>query len=150
LANLKGIDLSHKITEFLFSIRTRIEIGRNAGQSAAKWSQIHPTIFSVHQSENFLQNRGRRIRELGRLHSCGGTCIMRVTLITKIFRVDEAVASLAKAFGGFLFAKSEDLDSLLSDTRRQAREIAIRRHKAEAIAAAAVQKVHRVNDERNV
>ena len=60
------------------------------------------------------------------------------------------MASLAEAFRGFLFAESEDLDSLFSDTCSQTREIAIRRHKAEAIAAAAVQKVHCVNNERDV
>jgi len=68
----------------------------------------------------------------------------------QVLGVDEAPACLPKALRRLVFAEAVDVHALLADAGREPREIAVRRHEAEAVEAPAVQQVHGIDHERDV
>nr|WP_233200070.1 hypothetical protein [Ottowia massiliensis] len=68
----------------------------------------------------------------------------------KVFKVNETVAGVAKSFGRFFIAESICDESIGAYSGGQGREIAVAGNQAETIKSAAVEQVHRVDDQFHI
>jgi hypothetical protein len=73
-----------------------------------------------------------------------------IGVAAQVLRVDEPAAGLPEALRRLLLAEAEHVDALFADARGQPREVAVRRHQAEAVEPPAMQQVHRVDHQRDV
>ena len=68
----------------------------------------------------------------------------------QVLGVDKSPACLAETLRRLLLAETEYVDALLANTGREPGKIAVGGNQAETVEPAAVQQIHRVDDERDV
>ncbi len=74
----------------------------------------------------------------------------RVVRAAEVLHVDELGARRHEGLGRLALAKAVRHEALLADARRQPREVAVAGHQAEPVHRAAVEQVHRVDDQRAI
>src|ERR1700738_2763559 len=150
MVDVKGICLSHEITQLTKPERSRIEVGGDIGKLLSHRAERYPTILTLYLFYYFIEDRrcvGKRLEGLG-----GQGRILNCYWWTskQILRVHEVAAGLPKALRRLLFAEAEDIDALFPDARSEPREIAVGRDEAKPIETATMQKVHSVDHQCDV
>lgn len=150
VVDVKGICLSHEITQLTKPERSGIEVGGDIGKLLSHRAERYPTILALYLFYYFIEDRrcvGKRLEGLG-----GQGRILNCYCWTskQILRVHEAAAGLPKALRRLLFPEAEDIDALFPDARSEPREIAVGRDEAKPIETATMQKVHSVDHQCDV
>lgn len=150
MVDLEGIGLSHQVAQLSEAIGARVEIGREIGELRSHHAKPYPSIVGLDLFKDLVEQGHGSARRFERF--CRGSRVLRVggSARQQVLGVDEAAAGVAEAFGRLLLAETVDIDTLLADTGGQAREVAVGGDQAEAVEAAAVQQIHRVDDQRDV
>ena len=68
----------------------------------------------------------------------------------QVLRIDEPTACLTETLGRLLLAEAIHVDALFANTGGKPGEVAVRRHETEPVEPTAMEKVHRVDDQRDV
>ena len=68
----------------------------------------------------------------------------------QVLGIDEPPAGLPETFGRLLLAEAEHVDALFADAGGKPCEITVGRNQAEAVETAAMEEVHRVDDEGDI
>src|SRR5712671_6774200 len=136
MVDVKGICLSHEITQLTKPERSGIEVGGDIGKLLPDRAERYPTILTLYLFYYFIEDRrcvGKRLEGLG-----GQGRILNCYCWTskQILRVHEAAAGLPKALRRLLFPEAEDIDALFPDARSEPREIAVGRDEAKPIETA--------------
>ena len=147
LANGDALELAEKLREQVRAERAHVEVGVALKQPASHLAQARrlPVVLVVgddvdDRALDLLDGQARR-RAVG---------LVATRLADEQLKRGEDVARLAKRRGRLLLAHPDHRKAALADAARQAREIAVARHEAEALDRVRIEDVHRVDDHGRV
>ena len=140
------------------AVSSRIEIGEKDVQAGSDCTERVPTVQVVQLSQRRTDEGDGRRRLLLDGVGCGrGDGVRprqrrRVGLrhSAEVLRIDEALARLPKTFRRFLLSEAENVHTLFPDASGQSRKVAVGRYEAKPVEPARMQKVHGVDDQRNI